>query len=60
MLSQIRDYVLPKSALGRPRKIIITEDTPVVTYFYERVLNHMHIPTRVLATYLNAKSKKRW
>jgi SNF2 family DNA or RNA helicase len=45
--------------LGRPRKIIITEDTPVVAWYYERVLNHLHVPTKVLAAYLNADERKK-
>lgn len=30
-----------------------------MAYFYERVLNHMRIPTRVLAAYLNAEERKK-
>lgn len=55
---QIRDYLLSAGSTRSKNKIIIAEDTPVVAWFYERVLNHMHINTKVLAAYLNPEERK--
>lgn len=48
ILRQMRDYVLQSQAGMKPRKLLITEDTPLVAWFYELVLQFLHIPTAVL------------
>lgn len=58
ILLQIRDYLLSAGSTRSKHKIIIAEDTPVIAWFYERVLNHMNINTKVLAAYLNPEERK--
>jgi hypothetical protein len=56
ILSQIRDHLLSVTTTD---KIIITEDTPLVAWYYERVLNYLHVNTRVLGAYLKPEERKR-
>ena len=54
ILTQVRDYLLP-SRNSRPQKIIVTEDTPAVAFFYEQVLNHLHVDTKIVTVKLSRK-----
>lgn len=53
MLSQIRDYLLPQDSFETPRKLLIGEDTPIVAWYWEMVLNFVYVETRVLHSGLN-------
>ena len=58
ILSQVQDYILLSDNF-RPWKIIVTENTPLVAWFYEQVLNHLHIDMKVLTAYLKADERKK-
>ena len=58
VLSQLRDYVLPYlDTSGDPKKLMVTLDTPLVAWYYERVLNLLHINTKVLGAFLTADER---
>ena len=59
ILSQIQNYVLLTTSSEQFRKVIITEDMLLVTWFYEWVLNHLHISIKMLAAYLTAEEQKK-
>ncbi|KAK3623405.1 hypothetical protein LTR56_010401 [Elasticomyces elasticus] len=44
----IAKYVLPGRGEKRFKKLLITEEYPLVAWFFELVLNFLHIPTQVL------------
>ena len=59
IIHQLRDWVLDGQAdLKPPRKLIISEDTPLVAWFWELACNYLYVQTEVLHSGLN--NEARW
>ncbi len=56
ILTHVRDYLLP-SMNFRAQKIIITEDTSAVGFFYERTPNHLHVDSKIATVKLSRKTE---
>ena len=48
ILNQLRTYVLPENTSGVKRKLLITEDIPLVAFFYECAIRITYIDVEVL------------
>jgi hypothetical protein len=53
ILYQVKLHMLSGATDQRMKKILVLEETPLNAWFYERVLNYMHISTKVLAAHLS-------
>ncbi|KAF2166007.1 hypothetical protein M409DRAFT_23735 [Zasmidium cellare ATCC 36951] len=61
ILIHIRDYVLPKEGEKGPlrfRKLLITEELPLVAWFWELALNFLHVHTQVLHSELEEHERE--
>ena len=57
IIYQLRDYVLGPDS-SQQRKLLITEDIPLVAWFWEMVCRYLYIETEVLHSGLN--NEARW
>lgn len=48
LLHQLHTYSLPRDLTDRPRKLLVTEDIPMNTYFFEMVCKLMYVEAEVL------------
>lgn len=58
VLSQIRDYVLPKKGETAKQKLLICEDIPLVAWYWELVLQYLHIDTAVMHAQLSEDKRQ--
>ena len=59
IFSQICNYVLSVIISETVWKVIVIENTSLMTWFYKHVLNHLHIFIKILAAYLTVKEQKK-
>ncbi|SMR53600.1 unnamed protein product [Zymoseptoria tritici ST99CH_1E4] len=58
-MKHIHHFVLPKPGEKiKLRKLLITEEYPLIAYYWERILNELHILTEVLHSNLSKKSRE--
>ncbi|KAK6417219.1 hypothetical protein LTR81_009407 [Elasticomyces elasticus] len=60
-LRYIKEYVLPKENDPNQRfqKLLITEEYPLIAWYWELVLNFLHIPTQVIHSALGERDRSR-
>ena len=53
IIHQLRDWALQSGSSAPPRKLLITDFTPLAAWFWELVCNYLYIQTDVLHYSLN-------
>lgn len=48
IIHRFRDWVLQSGSSAPPRKLLITEDTPLEAWLWELVCNYLYVQTEVL------------
>ena len=60
LIGHIRDVFLPSMASdGKPDKWFVKLNTPLLTWFYERVLSHFHIQVKTITIYLSTEERQK-